>query len=55
MDSIEQGIYMGAGIFLFIMAMTLLLIFVDLYDESILFLNRNINSGQIVKVVNNYE
>lgn len=55
MDTIENGIYMGANIFLFVMAITLTLRFVRLYDESILMLNRNINTEHVVMEIKGYE
>ncbi|NLZ80844.1 MAG: hypothetical protein GX913_03460 [Clostridiales bacterium] len=55
MDTIETGIYMGASIFLFIMAMTLLIKFVELYDDSIMLLNQNINSEHVVMEKKGYE
>lgn len=55
MDTIETGIYMGASIFLFVMAMTLILWFVKLDDDSIMLLNKNINSEHVVMEIKGYE
>lgn len=55
METIETGIYMGASVFLFIMAISLFLRFVDLDKNTTLLLNQKINREHVIMEIRGYE